>query len=314
MRGQLVILSGNSNPALTQRVCDGLGMPRGRALVGTFSDGEIRVEIQENVRGRDVYVIQSACPPLNHHLFELLVMIDALKRASAWRITAVVPYYAYGRQDQKDKPRVAISARMVADMLTVAGAHHVVSVDLHAEQIEGFFSIPVDNLLGLDVLVQHVRDAGLRGDEVVVAPDAGGVPRTRIFAGRLQAGLAIFDGRETTCTFLSRMVGDVKGRRVIIVDDMVDSGRTLARAAEGAAAAGAEIVDACCVHPILSGDAVERLEASPLRRLTVTDTIPLSERAALCGKIDVVTIAPLLSEVIRRLHYEESVSSLFRHD
>jgi len=278
--------------------------------VGRFSDGEVRVEIGENVRGKDAYVLQSTCPPVNENLMELLVIMDALKRASARRVTCVVPYYGYGRQDQKDKPRVALTAKMVADLLVVAGASRVITVDLHADQIQGFFNIPVDHLYGTEVLLSDLK-VRLQGNEVIVAPDAGGVERARTFAERLGAFLAILDYRRAEAGPYAQIVGDVRGRRVVILDDMVDTGQTLIRAAEGAVAAGAASVEACAVHALLSGDAVERIESSALQSLTVTDTVPRDEKAARCEKIRTVSVASMLAEVIRRVHYEESVSSLF---
>jgi ribose-phosphate pyrophosphokinase len=282
-------------------------------LVGRFSDGEVRVEIHENVRGMDVFVLQSTCPPVNENLMELLVMIDALKRASARRINAVTPYYGYGRQDEKEKPRVPITAKMVADLLTVAGANRLLPIDLHADQIEGFFKIPVDHIPGTEILLQDA-EKDLRGDEVVMAPDAAGVGRAREFARGLKVDLVIVDHRGTSDLPYSRIVGDVKGRRVIILDDMVDTGRTLVRACEGAIAAGAAIVDAYCVHGIFSGIAVESLESSPVRSVTVTDTVPLLERASRSKKIRTVSIAPMLAKVIQMVHDEESVSALFSRE
>ncbi|NLJ26800.1 ribose-phosphate diphosphokinase [Desulforhabdus amnigena] len=310
MQSRLVILSGNSNPELTRKVCLNLGVEAAKALIGRFSDGEVRVEIQHNVRGKDVYVVQSTCPPVNENLVELLVMIDALKRASARCINVVIPYYAYGRKDQKDKPRVSITARLVADLLTVAGAHRIITVNLHADQIQGFFNIPVEHLFGTRVLLDAIRK-DIRGDEVIVAPDAGGVSRARAFASRLNVDLAIMDSRYQNDVRHSFIVGDVSGRRVIILDDMVDTARTLLRAVEGAEAAGAASIVACVVHPVLSGNAVEKLASSALQALTVTDTVPLSQEATGCEKIRVVSIAPMLAEAIRRVHLEESVSSLF---
>ncbi len=304
------IFSGSSNPLLAQKVCGHLDLPQGQVLAGTFSDGEVRLEIQQNVRGRDVFAIQSTCPPVNDNLIELLVMIDALKRASAGRVNAVIPYYGYGRQDQKDKPRVPITARMVADLLMAAGTDRVIAIDLHVNQIQGFFNIPVDHLYGTEVLLEDVRKR-LEGNEIVVAPDAGGVERARWFAKRLNVGLAIMDHRSAEGLPFSRIVGRVKGRPVIILDDMVDTGRTLIRATEAAIAAGAVWVDAYCVHAVLSGSAVADLERSSLRALTVTDTIPLTPEAANSEKIHTVSISRMLAEVIRRVHYEESVSSLF---
>jgi len=309
MWSRLSLFAGNSNPLLVDRVCRHLGVFSGKALISRFSDGEVRVEIGENVRGKDTFVLQSTCPPVNENIIELLVMMDALKRASARRINVVIPYYGYGRQDQKDKPRVALGAKMVADLLTVAGADRVITMDLHADQIQGFFSIPVDHLSGTAVFINELKQE-MRGDEIVVAPDSGGVERARLFASRLSLDLAMLDYREENGTY-PKIVGNVRGRRVIILDDMVDTARTLMRTAMAAQAAGAEIVDACCVHPILSGNAVETIKSSPIRMLMVTDTIPLSEAAEACDRIVAVSIAPILAEVIKRVHFEESISSIF---
>jgi ribose-phosphate pyrophosphokinase len=255
-------------------------------------------------------VVQSTCPPINENLMELLVVIDALKRASARRITAVTPYYGYGRQDEKEKPRVPITAKMVADLLKVAGADRMVAIDFHADQIGGFFEIPVDHIPGTVILLEAVK-ASLRGDEVVVAPDAAGVGRAREFARLMRVDLAIMDHRGTADLPYSRIVGEVRGRRVIILDDMVDTGRTIARACTGATAAGAASVDAYCVHGVFSGIAVERLASSPVRSVTVTDTVPLCEKARRLDKIFTVSIAPMLAQVIQCVHKEESVSALF---
>lgn len=309
MWSRLTLFTGNSNPALADKVCTLLGIRPGKLLVSRFSDGEIRVEIGENVRGKDTYVLQSTCPPVNENIMELLVVMDALKRASAQRVNAIIPYYGYGRQDQKDKPRVAIAAKVVADLLSVAGADRVIAIDLHADQIQGFFNIPVDNLLGTMVYVNVLRE-NLRGDEIVVAPDAGGVERARLFAARLGLDLALMDYRQNGT--YPRIVGNVKGRRVIILDDMVDSGTTVVRTANVAREAGADIVDVCCVHPVLSGNAVGSIESSPIRTFMVTDTIPLSEPARRCGKFVVVSIGPMLAEVVKRVHFEESISSIFK--
>jgi ribose-phosphate pyrophosphokinase len=310
MKDRVLIFSGNSNPKLAREVCNYCRVAPGRMSVGRFSDGEVRVEIEDSVRGMDVFVLQSTCPPVNESLMELLVMIDALKRASARRINAVTPYYGYGRQDEKEKPRVPITAKMVADLVTVAGANRLLAIDLHADQIEGFFEIPVDHIPGTEILLEDVKTA-LRGDEIVVAPDAAGVGRARRFARRLGVDLAIMDHRGTADLPYSRIVGEVKGRRVIILDDMVDTGNTLVRACVGATAAGAAVVDAYCVHGVFSGAAVETLESAPLRSVTVTDTVPLSEKAARLGKIRTVSIAPVLARVIQCVHNEESVSALF---
>ncbi|MFZ2447095.1 MAG: ribose-phosphate pyrophosphokinase [Syntrophobacteraceae bacterium] len=309
MWSRLTLFTGNSNSPLNERVCSHLGVTPGKVLAKRFSDGEIRVEIGENVRGKDTYVLQSTCPPVNENIMELLVLMDALKRASARRVNAVIPYYGYGRQDQKDKPRVALSSKMVADLIAVAGADRVITIDLHADQIQGFFNIPVDHLFGTAVFISALKSE-IRGDEIVVAPDSGGVERARLFASRLKLDLAMLDYREENGN-APHIVGNVAGRRVIILDDMVDTARTLARTAIAAQAAGAEIVDACCVHPVLSGNAVEHIVSSPIRTLMVTDTIPLSQKAIECGRVRVVSIAPMLAEVIKRVHFEESISSIF---
>jgi ribose-phosphate pyrophosphokinase len=310
MKDRLLMFSGNSNPQLVREVCNHCRVTPGKMSVGRFSDGEVRVEIGESVRGMDVFVLQSTCPPVNENLIELLVIIDALKRASARRINAVTPYYGYGRQDEKQKPRVPIAAKMAADLIATAGANRLLAIDLHADQIEGFLQIPVDHISGTEILLEDVKKA-LRGDEVVVAPDAAGVGRAREFARRLRVDLAILDHRGTDDLPYSRIVGDVRGRRVIILDDMVDTGRTLLRAGEGATAAGAAIVDAYCVHGIFSDIALERLESSPLGSVTVTDTVPLSGQASHSEKIRTVSIAPMLARVIQCVHKEESVSALF---
>jgi ribose-phosphate pyrophosphokinase len=308
MWSRLTLFAGNSNPRLAESVCTQLGVAPGKAVITRFSDGEIRVEIGENVRGKDTYVLQSTCPPVNENIMELLVIIDALKRASASRINAIIPYYGYGRQDQKDKPRVPIAAKVVADLLAVAGADRVITIDLHADQIQGFFNVPVDHLFGTNVLASALKQE-LRGDEIVVAPDSGGVERARHFATRLKLDLALMDYRENGVH--PRIVGNVKGKRVIILDDMVDTAATLVRTANVARESGAAIVDACVVHPVLSGNSVILVESSPIRMLMVTDTVPLSKAAQRCEKIVTVSIAPMLAEIIKRVHFEESVSSIF---
>ena len=306
---RIKIFAGNSNPALVRAVSEAMDLPVGEALVSEFSDGEVRVEIHENVRGEDAFVIQSTCRPVNRSLMELLLMIDALKRASAANITAVLPYYGYGRQDQKDKPRVSITAKLVADLISEAGADRVISIDLHANQIQGFFKIPVDNLSGVKVLFADLRNH-LYGDEVVVAPDAGGVTRAREFARRVNADLAIMDYRGMSYDAPASIVGDVRDRSVILLDDMVDTGKPLVRTAAAAKAAGARTVDAFCVHAILSQGAIDRINASEIRWLVVTDTIPLSPEAAQCEKIRVASVSMMLAECIERVHYRKSVSSL----
>ncbi len=309
MWSRLTLFTGNSNPALAERVCSRLGIRPGKALISRFSDGEVRVEICENVRGKDIYVMQSTCQPVNENLIELLVIMDALKRASVRRINVVIPYYGYGRQDQKEKPRVPLAARMVADLLSVAGADRLITIDLHADQIEGFFDIPVDHLFGSIALSDALKDK-IRGDEIVVTPDAGGAERARLFAARLKLDLALMDYREENGHH-PRIVGNVKGKKVIICDDLVDTGRKILRTARAALLAGAETVDCCVVHPVLSGTSVESIESSPIRKLMVTDTIPLSDSASACKKIQTVSIASMLAEVIKRVHFEEPLSPMF---
>ncbi|SFM66227.1 ribose-phosphate diphosphokinase [Thermodesulforhabdus norvegica] len=308
----LKIFTGNSNPELARKICENLDIPLGRALVSTFSDGEIRVEIQENVRGADVFVVQSGAHPVNDHLVELLVMIDALKRASARRITAVMPYYSYARQDRKNKPRVPITARLVADLISRAGADRILTMDLHAGQIQGFFDIPVDNLYASPVLLPYIREH-FDHDLVIVSPDAGGVPRARAYASRLNAGLALIDKRRADVNKAEAMniIGDVAGKTAIILDDMVDTAGTLKEAAKTLIERGARSVHACVTHAVLSGPAIERIEESPIETLVVTDTLPLTPKAALCPKIKVVSASRLFSEAIRSIHNEDSISSLF---
>ncbi|UCG15051.1 MAG: ribose-phosphate pyrophosphokinase [Deltaproteobacteria bacterium] len=309
---RLKLFGGNSNPELTVKVCQHLQISQGQGTVRTFSDGEIMVEIGENVRGRDVFVMQSTCSPVNHNLMELLVIMDALKRASAWRITAVLPYYGYARQDSKVLPRVPISAKLVADLITVAGGHRVICLDLHANQIQGFFNIPVDNLFAAPVLLDYIRQHFMN-DLVIVSPDAGGVERARAFAKRLHANLAIIDKRRDKDQKVEAMhiIGEVEGRPAIILDDMVDTGGTLTEAAKALAQKGAASINACCTHPVLSGSAIERIEQSAIERLIVTDTIPLKPETKACKKIEVLTVAGLLGEAIKRTHLNDSVSSLF---
>lgn len=306
------IFSGNSNPQLAENICRNLGLPVGRALVSTFSDGEIRVEIQENVRGADVFVVQSGCHPVNDHLMELLVMIDALKRASVRRITAVMPYYSYARQDRKNKPRVPITARLVADLLSRAGANRILTMDLHAGQIQGFFDIPVDNLYASPVLLPYIKEH-FGNNIVIVSPDAGGVPRARAYASRLNAGLALIDKRRVDANQAEVMniIGDVEGKTAIILDDMVDTAGTLKEAAKVLQSKGAKSVHACVTHAVLSGNAVNNIQESCIETLVVTDTIPLRPQAALCPKIKVVSASRLFSEAIKGIHNEDSISSLF---
>ena len=302
----------NSNIALAESVVAHLGIELGKAEVGTFSDGEVSVEIHENVRGLDCFVLQSTCSPANTHLMELLIMIDALRRSSARRITAVIPYYGYSRQDRKVAPRVPISAKLVADLISTAGTDRLLCIDLHAGQIQGFFNIPVDNLFATPVLLDEIRR---RYDDsvVIISPDAGGVERSRAYAKRLGVNLAIIDKRREAANVsqVMNIVGDVKDATCVIVDDMVDTAGTLAEGARALAEEGARSVAAVITHPVLSGPAIKRIAESPLQELVVTDTIPLTPDASDCDKLHVVSIAPLLSEAIRRINNEESVSSLF---
>jgi ribose-phosphate pyrophosphokinase len=311
MTDRLILFSGNANRALSQEIADHLGVPLGEAEVSRFADGEILVQIFENVRGADVFVIQPTCRPVNENLMELLVIIDALKRASAWRITAVMPYYGYGRQDRKVQPRVPITAKLVADLLTAAGVHRVVTMDLHAGQIQGFFTTPVDHLYAAPVLLQYFQERML-GEAVVVSPDAGGVERARAFAKRLDTSLAFIDKRRTgpNEARVMHIVGEVEGRDVIIVDDMIDTGGTLTQAVPALLEKGAKRIFASCTHPVLSGAAVERIEESALEEVVVTNTIPLSEGRH-SKKLSVLSVAPLLGEAISRIHKDESVSRLF---
>jgi ribose-phosphate pyrophosphokinase len=306
------LFSGNSNPALAEAVVRHLGTQLGKADVGTFNDGEVNVEIHENVRGMDCFVIQSTSTPANNHLMEMLIMIDALRRSSAKRITAVIPYYGYARQDRKVRPRVPISAKLVADLIGAPGTDRLLCIDLHAGQIQGFFNIPVDNIFATPVLLEEIRTR-YQGSLTIISPDAGGVERSRAYAKRLDANLAIIDKRRESANVAEVMniVGDVAGQTCVIVDDMVDTAGTLAESARALDKAGAEAVYAVITHPVLSGSAVKRIDESPLKELVVTDTIPLQPDARDCSKIHVVTIAPLLGESIRRINNEESVSSLF---
>jgi len=312
MLERLKIFSGSSNLALAQEMCDQLHIALGKAVLKTFSDEEITVDIGENVRGMDVFIVQSACTPANEHIMEMLIMLDALKRASPARITAVIPYYGYARQDRKVSPRVPISAKLVADLITVAGANRVLTVELHAGQIQGFFDIPVDHLYSAPVLYRYVKEKFL-DDLVIVSPDTGGVERARAFAKRLNAGLAIIDKRrpEPNVSEIMNVIGEVKGKKAIIFDDMIDTGGTIVQAAEAIKTNGADEVYACCTHPVLSGNAVERLNNSIVKEVIVTNTIPLSAEKKKCKKIKVLSVAGLLSEAIRRIYYNESVSALF---
>ena len=312
MNSDLKIFAGNSNPDLAWEICNCLSMPVGKALVGTFSDGEIKVEIGENVRGRDVFVIQSTCHPVNTNLMELLIMIDALKRASARRITAVIPYYGYARQDRKVAPRVPISAKLVADLLTSAGANRILTMDLHVGQIQGFFNIPVDNLYASPVMMPYIK-ATFKNNLVMISPDAGGVPRARAYARRLGSKLAFIDKRRDEAGKAKAMhiIGEVKDLIAVILDDIIDTGGTLTEAAKVIMDHGAKAVYACCSHPVLSGPAIDRIEASPIDRLVVTDTIPLTEQSKKSEKIVQLSVAPLFCKAITSIHQEDSISSIF---
>ena len=309
---ELKLFTGNSNPALAQEIADFLGIPLGEATVTTFSDGEILVRIEENVRGMDVFLVQSASDPVNKNIMELLIMLDALKRASAYRVTAVLPYYGYARQDRKDQPRVPITAKLVADLIATAGAHRVLTIDLHAGQIQGFFNIPVDHLYATPVLLDHFRQVGF-DDLVVVSPDAGGVERARAFAKRLKASLAIIDKRREgpNQAKVMNIIGEVNRRNVLLLDDMIDTAGTITQGANALRDKGAKTILAGCTHAVLSGPALDRINASPLDTLVVTNTIPLNGKEDLCRKLVSLTVAPLLGEAIKRIHEEESVSSLF---
>lgn len=312
MNRELKIFSGNANPSLAQEIALYLGQKLGEATVSSFSDGEIRVKIDENVRGADVFVVQSCCQPVNDSLMELLIIIDALKRSSANRITAVVPYFGYARQDRKDQPRVPITAKLVADLITTAGADRVLSMDLHAGQIQGFFNVPVDHLYALPVLLDYIVKKKI-ADLVVVSPDAGGVERARAFAKRLQANLAIIDKRREgpNQAQIMNIIGDVQEKSVLLLDDMIDTAGTIVQGAQACLDHGARDVITACTHAVLSGPALERLQGSGLSQVVVTNTIPLRGKELACPKLHQLSVAPLLGEAIRRIHEDESVSSLF---
>lgn len=310
---ELKIFSGNANPALAQEICSHLSVPLAKATVKTFSDGEIMVEINENVRGRDVFVVQSTCQPANQNLMELLVMVDALKRASAARITAVIPYFGYARQDRKVAPRTPITSKLVADLITTAGANRVLCVDLHAGQIQGFFNIPVDHLYAAPVMLEDIKSRFGEDGMVVVSPDAGGTERARAFAKRLNAGLAIIDKRRSAANVseVMHIIGDVRGQTCIIVDDMIDTAGTLCQAAAALKAHGAGAVYATATHAVLSGPALERISGSDLKEVLVSNTIPVEDKLDSCPQLRSISVANLLAEAIRRIHGDESVSSLF---
>ncbi len=310
---EIKLFSGNANPALAQSIADQLGMPLGAAMVRQFSDGETLVEISDNVRGRDVYVIQPTCAPANTHLMELLIMGDALKRASAERITAVVPYYGYARQDRKAAPRAPISAKLIADLITATGFHRVLTIDLHAGQIQGFFDIPLDNLFAAPVFIKDIKKRFDGAVLMVVSPDVGGVLRARGIAKPLNADLSIIDKRREKegVSEVMNIIGDVEGRCCILVDDIVDSGGTLCNAADALIKAGATLVTAYITHGVLSGGAVARVTASALDKLVITDSIMATEAVRVSNNIEQLTIAPLMAEAMRRISDESSVSSLF---
>ena len=313
MSYDLKLFTGNANRALAEEIAQYLHVPLGDAEVSRFSDGEVFVQVNENVRGTDVFIIQPTCPPVNDSLMELLIMIDAFKRSSAHRITAVLPYYGYARQDRKVQGRMPISAKLVADLLEAAGVDRVLALDLHAGQIQGFFSVPVDHLFaGPVVMIDYLRKKDLK-DAVIVAPDAGGVERARAIAKRLSAGLAIIDKRREgpNSAVAMHLIGDVDGRDAVVIDDMIDTAGTLAQAVGAVQREGARRILACGIHPVLSGPAIERIKASPIEEVVVTNSIPLTADKRTAARITVLTVAPLLGEAIRRIHDEESVSTLF---
>jgi ribose-phosphate pyrophosphokinase len=306
------VFTGNANPALASEICYELGCPVGAANVRHFADGEVHLQIQENVRGADVFVVQPTCTPVDRNLMELLLMMDALKRASAERITAVLPYYGYARQDRKDRPRMPISARLVASLIERAGADRILAVDLHAAQIQGFFDVPVDHLFAAPVMVDYFNE--LRGEDLtVVSPDAGGVERARAFGKRLGSPLAIIDKRRSDVNVAEVMhiIGDVAGQHCLIVDDLIDTAGTLVKAAEALLEQGAKSVRACATHAVLSGPAVERIEQSCLLEVIVTNSIPLREEADNCTRLKQLSVAPLLAKAIQSIHEDGSVSTLF---
>ena len=309
----LKIFSGRSHPALTAEICQNLGVEQGHVTLYSFSDGEHYVQIDENVRGNDIFVIQPTCPPsVNDHLMELLIMLDAFKRSSARRITAVLPYYGYARQDRKDKPRVPITAKLVADLVSKAGADRVLTLDLHAAQIQGFFNIPVDHLFAAPVIVGHLKTLELE-DLTIVSPDAGGVERARAYAKRLGASLAIIDKRRFAAnqTEVMNIIGEVEDRNVFIVDDIIDTAGTLIHSVQALFEKGARSISAACTHAVLSGPAIQRINTSNLDQVITTNSIPTQEKEADCPKLKPLSIAPLLAEAIKRIHAEDSVSSLF---
>jgi ribose-phosphate pyrophosphokinase len=310
--GPLKVFSGRAHPALTDEICGLLGIEKGHASLYSFADAETYVQIDENVRGADVFVIQPTSPPANDNLMELLIMLDAFKRSSARRVTAVLPYYGYARQDRKDKPRVPITSKLVADLITAAGADRVLTLDLHASQIQGFFNIPVDHLFAAPVIVKHLKARNLP-DLTIVSPDAGGVERARAYAKRLGASLAIIDKRRIAKnqTEVMNIIGEVDGRNVFVVDDIIDTGGTLIHSVEALMSKGAKSISASCTHAVLSGPAVERINNSALQQVIATNSMPTADKEQECPKLKTLSIAELLAEAVKRIHHEDSVSSLF---
>jgi ribose-phosphate pyrophosphokinase len=312
MYGPLKVFAGRAHPTLGLEICRLLGEEPGKISLFNFSDGENYVQIDENVRGADVFIIQPTCPPVNDNLIEMLIMLDAFKRSSASRVTAVIPYYGYARQDRKDKPRVPITSKLVADLITEAGASRVLTMDLHAAQIQGFFNIPVDHLFAAPVIVRHLKTMEME-DLCIVAPDAGGVERARAYAKRLGASLAIIDKRRFAAnqTEVMNIIGEVEGRNVFIVDDIIDTAGTLIHTVRALAQRGAKSISAACSHAVLSGPAIQRINESDLEQVIVTNTMPTAEKEQECGRLKTLSVAELLAEAIKRIHDEDSVSSLF---
>ncbi len=312
MYGPLKVFAGRAHPALAYEICNDLGVEPGKVALYSFSDGENYAQIDENVRGADVFIIQPTCPPVNDSLMELLIMLDAFKRSSASRVTAVLPYYGYARQDRKDKPRVPITSKLVADLITAAGASRILTMDLHASQIQGFFDIPVDHLFAAPILIRHLKSLDL-DDLTIVSPDAGGVERARAYAKRLGASLAIIDKRRVAKnqTQVMHIIGEVEGRNIFIVDDIIDTGGTLIETVKALQAQGARSISSACTHAVLSGPAIDRINASDLKHVVVTNTIPTADKEAECDRLATLSIGELLAEAIRRIHNEDSVSSLF---
>lgn len=312
MYGEIKIFGGRAHPSLTREICDYLNLPQGNSTAFNFSDGETFCQIDENVRGSDVFIVQPTCRPVNENLMELLILLDAFKRSSASRVTAVLPYYGYARQDKKDQPRVPITSKLVADLISRAGADRVLTMDLHASQIQGFFDVPVDHLFAAPVLLEAIRELALP-NLMIVSPDAGGVERARAIAKRLEAGLAIIDKRRTAPNVAEVMhiIGEVEGRDVLILDDIIDTAGTLTKTVDALRAEGARRIFAAGVHGVLSGPALQRIEQSPLEQVLITNTTPVEEKLAKSSKLRALSVAPLLGEAIRRIHENSSVSSLF---